>query len=75
MRKAVKYKIVHSDRPQQVEGEVNRLLQEGWELHGSLCDFNKMLQKAGCIEGRDYHWSQALVLKEGQDKPSKPFPP
>jgi len=64
MRKAVKYKIVHSDRPQQVEGEVNRLLQEGWELHGSLC----------CIEGRDYHWSQALVLKEGQDKPSKPFP-
>jgi len=61
MKKVVKYRVLHQDRVQQLEAEVNRLLKEGWELHGGLCH-------------SAHQWSQALVLKEGQDTYPKMTP-
>ncbi|AJT61107.1 hypothetical protein AVU32_gp266 [Vibrio phage ValKK3] len=32
----IKYKVVHGNNSRTFEEEVQKLLNEGWELHGSL---------------------------------------
>lgn len=34
-RKIVKYKTVSNNNPRSVDEQVTKLLEEGWELHGS----------------------------------------
>ncbi|HSX00039.1 MAG TPA: DUF1737 domain-containing protein [Patescibacteria group bacterium] len=34
--KVVEYKVVISSKAEQLTGEVNRLIQEGWQPHGSM---------------------------------------